>query len=55
MSDGSFPISDTADLKKAIKALGRAKNSDAAKRHIIKRARALKAVSMLPESWNVKE
>lgn len=55
MADGSFPIADTADLKKAVKALGRAKNADAAKRHIIKRARVLKAVSMLPDSWNIKE
>jgi hypothetical protein len=53
MSDGSFPIRNVSDLKNAIQALGRAKNPDAARRHIIKRARALKAVGSLPATWNV--
>jgi len=51
MKDGSFPIRDKTDLKKAIKACGRAKNLAAAKRHIRKRARALGATDMLPDSW----
>ena len=51
MPDGSFPIVDTADLRNAIIAHGRAKDPAAAKRHIIKRARALGAVEMLPEGW----
>jgi hypothetical protein len=55
MSDGSFPIANTSDLKNAIQALGRAKNPDAAKRHIIKRARELNALGSLPDSWGVKE
>jgi hypothetical protein len=55
MSDGSFPIATVADLRNAVQALGRAKNPDAAKRHIIKRARALGAVGSLPDSWGVKE
>lgn len=53
MPDGSFPIRDRQELAKAILALGRAKNPDAVKRHIIKRARALKALDLLPESWHV--
>jgi hypothetical protein len=55
MKDGSYPIADEEDLHNAVQAFGRAKNPDAAKRHIIKRARALKKVSALPESWGIKE
>jgi hypothetical protein len=50
---GSFPIRDKADLRRAIQAFGRAKDKAKAKAHIIKRARALGAVSMLPDSWHV--
>lgn len=53
LPEGGFPIKNREDLKKAIRALGRATNKNAAKRHIIKRARALKAVNLLPESWGV--
>lgn len=52
-SGGSFPIRDKADLRRAVQAFGRAKDKAKAKAHIIKRARALGAVSMLPESWNI--
>lgn len=55
MSDGSFPISNTSDLANAVSAYGRAKDKAAAKRHIIKRARALGAVGSLPDDWNVSE
>jgi len=51
MPDGSFPIENTADLKNAIQAFGRAKDPAAAKAHIIKRARALGATGMLPDDW----
>jgi hypothetical protein len=51
MPDGSFPIRNRSDLSNAIHAVGRAKNYDAAKRHIIKRARALGAESDLPADW----
>ena len=51
MDDGSYPIHDKADLKRAIQAYGRAKDKAATKRHIIKRARALGATDMLPEGW----
>src|SRR5206468_4325292 len=36
-------------------AIGRAKNPAAARRHIIKRARAMDAIDSLPEGWNVQE
>jgi HK97 family phage prohead protease len=51
LPDGSFPIRDKGDLDNAIKAYGRAKDKPAAKAHIVKRARALKATAMLPEGW----
>jgi len=51
MPDGSFPISNVEDLRNAIQAIGRAKDPEAVKRHIRKRARALGATNLLPESW----
>jgi hypothetical protein len=54
MPDGSFPIGNRADLMNAIRSVGRAKNYDAAKQHIIRRARALNAMDMLPEDWRNK-
>jgi hypothetical protein len=55
LTDGSFPIRNRSELSDAIQALGRAKDQARVKRHIIKRARALGAVSMLPDSWGVKK
>lgn len=55
LPDGSFPIVTTSDLKNAIMAFGRAKNKTAAKRHIIKRARALKKDDLIPETWGKKD
>lgn len=52
MDDGSFPIVSVGDLRNAISAFGRAKNKGAAKRHIIKRARALGRTDLLPEEWS---
>ena len=51
MKDGSYPIPDKAALEDAISAFGRAKNKAATKRHIIKRAKALKATDLLPADW----
>lgn len=51
MPDGSFPIANRADLRNAIQSVGRASNYEAARRHIISRARALGAEEMLPEEW----
>ena len=51
MPDGSFPIANRTDLRNAIQSVGRASNYAAARRHIIRRARALGATDMLPEDW----
>ena len=51
MEDGSFPIKDEADLRNAIRAYGRAKDKDAAKAHIMKRAMALKLEELIPLNW----
>jgi hypothetical protein len=53
LPDGSFPIENEDDLKNAISAIGRAKNKEAAKRHIIKRAKALGKTNLLPDDWKV--
>lgn len=53
LPEGGFPIKNHDDLRKAVKALGRAKNPTAAKRHIIKRARAVKGTHLLPDDWGV--
>ena len=54
MPDGSFPIANRTDLQNAIQSVGRAKDYNAAKQHIIRRARALNAMDMLPEDWRNK-
>lgn len=51
LPDGSFPIPDKDALSDAIHAYGRAKDKDAAKAHIVSRAKALGATSMLPDGW----
>lgn len=55
MRDGSFPIADEADLRNAIQSVGRAANYASAKRHIIRRARALGLTEILPEDWQKTE
>jgi hypothetical protein len=52
MLDGSFPIEDGADLDNAIQSVGRAKDPEAARRHIIKQAKRLKLEDRVPDSWN---
>jgi hypothetical protein len=52
MSDGSFPITDTQDLKNAIHAFGRAKDKAKAKAHIIARAKELGDTALLPANWH---
>lgn len=54
LPDGSFPIKTVSDLENAVQAYGRAKNKEAAKAHIIARARALGATDKLPEDWTKK-
>lgn len=51
MKDGGFPIKNASDLRNAIKAIGRAKDPAAAKRHIMQRAKALKREDLLPDAW----
>lgn len=51
LPDGSFPIADEEDLRNAIQAVGRASDYEAARQHIIKRARALGLTDLLPEDW----
>ena len=51
MPNGSFPIRNREDLKDAIQSYGRAKDKDATKRWITKRARELNAEKELPEDW----
>lgn len=51
MPDGSYPIVSETDLRNAIQAYGRAKDKEATKKHIMKRARALKLESLIPGNW----
>jgi len=52
LPDGSFPIVTREDLENAIQAIGRAKDPDAAKAHIKKRARQLGLEELIPETWD---
>src|SRR4029077_12741172 len=51
MPDGGYPIENESDLNNAIQAFGRAKNPDAVKAHIKKRAKALGKTDLLPDEW----
>ena len=51
LPDGSYPIADEEDLKNAIQAIGRAKDPEAARAHIKKRAKALGKEALIPEDW----
>jgi hypothetical protein len=53
MPDGAYPIRDVDDLKNAIQAYGRARASERreVRKHIMKRARALKQWPLVPEQW----
>lgn len=54
MSTGAFPIPDEGHLRSAIGRLAEYKGDKAAaKRHIIKRARALGLTHLLPKDWHV--
>jgi phage head maturation protease/pterin-4a-carbinolamine dehydratase len=53
MPDGSFPITTKEHLKSAIRLAGNAKDSEAAKLHIKKRAKALGCADMIPDSWKM--
>jgi len=51
LPDSSYPIASKSDLQNAISAYGRATDKEAAKRHIMKRAKELGAESMIPANW----
>jgi hypothetical protein len=51
MPDGSFPIKSESDLRNAIQAYGRAKDKEAAKRHIMKRAKDMGKENLIPSNW----
>ncbi len=51
LPDGTYPIDDVEDLRKAIDAYGRAKNPHTTKRHLIKRANILGSLGLLPQEW----
>jgi hypothetical protein len=51
LPDGSYPIKSEGDLKNAIQAFGRAKDKEATKRHIMKRAKSLGLEKLIPSSW----
>jgi hypothetical protein len=51
MPDGSFPIANEEDLHNAIRAIGRASNPAAAKKHIKARASAMGMTDALPDDW----
>jgi hypothetical protein len=52
-SGGRFPIRNANDLRKAIRAIGRARPEDRAKikRFIMRRARELGLTHLIPDSW----
>ena len=50
LPDGSFPIKNLEDLKNAIQAYGRAKDQAAAAKFIAKRAKALGAEDLIPDT-----
>lgn len=55
MPGGRYPINNKADLQNAIRAVGRAKGGAAGRaavrRFIMKRAKALNASDMIPDTW----
>jgi len=55
MPDGSYPIESAADLKNAMRAVGRAKNRAAVTRHIKARAKALGLEDLLSDAFKSAE
>lgn len=53
MGNGSYPVRTRADLRRAIRAVGRGgADHDAIRRHIVQRAEALGLTTMIPDTWN---
>ena len=55
LPDGSYPIRDVGDLRNAIQAYGLGKNKERTRKHIIKRARQLGRLDLVPENWKKEE
>jgi hypothetical protein len=55
MPDGSFPIENKDDLKNAIRLVGQAKDKEKAMAFIRRRAKALDAEDMIPDTWGKAE
>jgi hypothetical protein len=55
MPDGSFPIENKEDLKNAIRLVGQAKDKEKAMAFIRRRAKALDAEDMIPDTWGKAE
>jgi len=51
LPDGTYPIDDKEDLKKALESFGRARVPHITKRHIIKQANMLASLGLLPKGW----
>ena len=51
MPGGGYPIETVGDLRNAIQAIGRAKDREATIKHIIRQARRLERVDLIPEDW----
>lgn len=53
MPDGSFPVRNISDLKNAVQAYGRAKESKraAVRRHIVRQAKRLSRPDLVPSTW----
>lgn len=53
LDDGSFPIANQADLRRAVRAYGQTTPDKKAKvrRHIMRRARGLGRTDLIPETW----
>lgn len=53
LADGSFPIETVSDLRRAVYAFDRATSANKAsvRRHIVRRARALSKVDLIPSTW----
>lgn len=53
MPDGSYPIENRQDLLNAIRAVGRGSGGhDSIRRHIIRQARRLSLLNLIPDNWN---
>ena len=50
LADGSFPIANVEDLKNAIQAYGRSKDQSKTAKFIVKRAKALGAEDLVPDT-----